>query len=197
MVQQKYIIYETINKGKEYDAYSDDLLFEGENLNGERHGKGKEYFNNNKIKFEGEYLYGKKWNGIIYNYNNEFSFEIKNGKGEGKEYYADGKLNYEGEYKYGERNGYGKEYNKERLIFEGEYLNGKRWKGKIKEYDNDKNFIEFEGELVNGCRNGKGKAYSDNRLIYEGEFLNGNRHGKGKEYFDSIEIYHIFIKNKK
>ena len=75
--------------------------------------------------------------------------------------------------------------------------NIKRWKGKIKEYDNDKNFIEFEGELVNGCRNGKGKAYSDNRLIYEGEFLNGNRHGKGKEYFDSIEIYHIFIKNKK
>ena len=45
---------------------------------------------------------------------------------------------FEGGYKNGERNGKGKEYEynsyKERLIFEGEYLYGKRIKGK--EYDN-------------------------------------------------------------
>ena len=41
---------------KEY--YSDDKLeFEGEYLNGERNGKGKEY-KYAKIKFEGEYLNG-------------------------------------------------------------------------------------------------------------------------------------------
>ena len=46
------IAYE-INKGKglikEYDAYNDDnLKFVGEYLNGKRNGKGKEYNNNGK-----------------------------------------------------------------------------------------------------------------------------------------------------
>ena len=37
------------------------LKFEGEYRYGERHGKGKEYDENNgKITFEGEYLNGKK-----------------------------------------------------------------------------------------------------------------------------------------
>ena len=62
--------------------------------------KGKKYLNYNKIKFEGEYLYGIKWNGIVYNYNNVFSFEIKNKKAKGKEYDFYCKLNNEGEYIY-------------------------------------------------------------------------------------------------
>ena len=34
------------------------------------------------------------------------------------------------------KNGKGKEYDRDdNLIFEGEYLNGKRWNGKGKEYD--------------------------------------------------------------
>ena len=37
----KYIIYETNNRGKEYDGHSDNILFEGEYLRGERNGKGK------------------------------------------------------------------------------------------------------------------------------------------------------------
>ena len=65
--------------GKEYDDGR--LIYEGEFLFGKRHGEGKKYYNNNKIKYEGEYLYGKKWNGIKYDFNQEFSFEIKNGKG--------------------------------------------------------------------------------------------------------------------
>ena len=50
-----------------------------------------------------------------------------------------------------ESNGIGKEYNGNdgKLIFEGEYLNGKRWNGKIKEYDYDGELI-FEGEYLNG-----------------------------------------------
>ena len=44
----------------------------------------------------------------------------------------------------GERNGKGKEYNLDgKLIFEGEYLKGKRWNGKGKEFGtSDK--LEFE-----------------------------------------------------
>ena len=71
-------------------------------------------------------------------------------------------------------------YHKTILIYEGEYLNGKR-NGKGKEY-NDNGRIIFEGEYLNGKRNGKGKEYDYNHLIYEGEYLNGQRNGKGKEY---------------
>ena len=61
------------------------------------------------------------------------------------------------------------------LEFEGEYLNGKRWNGRVKEYYNN-NTLKFEGEYFNGKRNGKGKEYNDNgTLKFEGEYLNGER----------------------
>ena len=44
----------------------DKIKFEGEYLNGEKNGKGKEYYDNGKIKFEGEYLYGFKLKGKLY-----------------------------------------------------------------------------------------------------------------------------------
>ena len=37
-----------------------ELEYDGEYLNGERNGKGKEYYSNGKLKFEGEYINGKK-----------------------------------------------------------------------------------------------------------------------------------------
>ena len=44
-----------------------------------------------------------------------------------KEYYNNGELMFEGEYLNGKRNGKGKEYDYNgKLEFEGEYLNGKR-----------------------------------------------------------------------
>ena len=42
----RYIIYESNKKGKEYN-YCDTLRFEGEYLNGKRNGKGKEFFDYN------------------------------------------------------------------------------------------------------------------------------------------------------
>ena len=78
---------------------------------GERNGKGKEYNNDGKLKFEGEYLNGQR---------------IK-----GKEYYENGKISYEGEYSKGERSGKGKEYyNNGKLKYEGVFLNGKILYGK-------------------------------------------------------------------
>ena len=46
------------------------------------------------------------------------------------------------------------------------------------------NILIFEGEYLNGKRNGKGKEYYyfDGKLKFEGEYLNGERNGKGKEY---------------
>ena len=90
-----------------------------------------------------------------------------------------------GKYKIIDKNGFGKEYELDTniLIFEGEYLNGKR-NGKGKEYDDGK--LEFEGEYLNDKRYGKGKEYFSTSfgpsLSFEGEYFKGKRHGKGKEY---------------
>ena len=80
----KYIIYEKYGIGKEYSGnYDDILLYEGGLLNGERSGKGKEYYyhinqfknwNRDILRFEGERI------GI-----NEYSS-------------YDGELEFEGEY---------------------------------------------------------------------------------------------------
>ena len=68
-----------------------------------------------------------------------------------------------------------------RLLFMGEYLNGKRH-GKGKEYDYYTGELKFEGEYIYGCRI-KGKEYFNyfdhnqkseyfNPLIYEEQFFN-------------------------
>ena len=86
------------------------------------------------------------------------------------------------------------EYNKDidELIFEGEYLKGKR-KGKGKEYNycDNRNHLIFEGEYLNGKRNGKGKEYTNyDHLIFEGEYLNGKK-WNGKGYDNGKIIYEL------
>ena len=97
-------------------------------------------------------------------------------KGKGKEYNCENKLLFEGEFLNGERKK-GKEYSEdENIIFEGEYLNGRRWNGMG--YD-------IEENIVYELKNGKGyvKEYNyDDILLFEGEYLNGKRNGKGEEY---------------
>ena len=44
-------------------------------------------------------------------------------------------------------------------MFEGKYLNGKRWNGKSREY-NYNGKLKFEGEYLNGERNRQGKEYN-------------------------------------
>ena len=56
----EYLNGERNGKGKEYNYLNGKLEFEGEYLNGERNGKGKEYIRNGKLEFEGEYLNGNK-----------------------------------------------------------------------------------------------------------------------------------------
>ena len=76
-------------------------------------------------------------------------------------------------------NGKGKNIFMEKLIFEGEYLNGeKNGKGKVY-YNNGK--LKFEGEYLNGKKNGKGKQYNyDGELEFEGECLNEKKMEKEK-----------------
>ena len=41
---EKYIIFGENRKGKEYLAFNNQLVIDGEYLNGKRNGKGKEYY---------------------------------------------------------------------------------------------------------------------------------------------------------
>jgi len=60
---------------------------EGKKIGYEKHGKVKEYYDNGKLKFEGEYLYGYKIKGKDYingilEYEGEYLYDKKwNGKG--------------------------------------------------------------------------------------------------------------------
>ena len=83
-------------------------------------------------------------------------------------FFTDSYIIYETKTKGKEFNGY-----KDILIYEGEYLYGKR-NGKGKEY-NYFGQLEYEGEYLNGKRNGKGKEYDNDKLIFEGEYLNDKK----------------------
>ena len=102
------------------------------------------------MEYEGEFLYDRKWNGKGYDENGNIIYELVNG------------------------NGKVKEYDNNILIFEGEYLNGKK-NGKGKKYYED-GTLYYEGEYLNDKINGKGKEYyRTGTLRFEGEFINGKR----------------------
>ena len=109
--------------------------------------------------------------------------KIGNGRERVKEYdIKKSSMIFEGEYLNGKRNGEGTEYYAGRgydIKFKGEYLNGKRH-GKGKKYFLDQ-ILKYEGEYSNGKKNGKGKKYYKNGILhFEGEYLNGKKwNGKG------------------
>ena len=187
------------NKTYEYDSYNGDLIYEGdykngerngkgeeyyiirnlkfkgEYLNGKRNGKGEEYYTNGQLKFKGEYLNGNKINGKIYYYdrykfNKKYDYDFKR-NGFNTEYDVFGNLIFEGEYINGERNGKGKEYG-----YDVEYLNGVEWN--VKRYDKN-------NKILCDIKNGKGyiKEYDNfGDLKFECEYSYGEKTGKGKEY---------------
>ena len=58
--------------------------------------------------FDGEYIRGIKWHGIVYDNIGNIINELNNGNGKIKEYSHQGNLLYEGEYLNGRKNGNGK-----------------------------------------------------------------------------------------
>ena len=105
-----------------------------------------------------------------------FSGKYVNGqRKEGKEYGYKGKLIYEGNYLNGKRNGFGIEYNLNGGKFKGEFKNGNKWDGT----GYDKNG-EIDYEIIEGF--GVIKEYYTGKLIYVGEYSRGERHGNGREY---------------
>ena len=203
VVSGKYFLWDKNGYGKEYNINDDELIFEGEYLNGKRNGKGKEY-EDDELVFEWEYLNGKRWNGkekkfmhwdykhifqeeyIIvkiwnkYEYieldENKIECEIKNGERINVycmiEYLGDTWIKCE--YKNGEKIKVKERYclGRSDIEFEGEYLNGKRWNG-----------IFRAGRNIYKLKNGRGfTLVFDGSNFYEGEFINGEKNGKGKVF---------------
>ena len=84
--------------------------FIGKYITSFKNRKGKEYDEQGRLIFEGEYINDIPMNGYK------------------KEYNDKGELVFEGEYFNGEKNGHGKEYLNGKVIYEGEYLIGERKK---------------------------------------------------------------------
>ena len=166
----RYLVCEK-GKGIEYNCYNDKVIFEGEYLNGQRNGKGKEFFDNGELKFEGEYLEGKR---------------IK-----GREFEKRGYIIYEGEYKNGKRSK-GTEYDGNGgLVFEGEYLNGKRWNG-----EGHNEYLNFSSKIKEG--RGIGLEYNvDTETIYQGGYLNGEKNGHAMEFNKGMIVFIGQYKNGK
>ena len=78
---------------------------------------------------------------------------------------------------------------KEKLLFDGEYIKGKRWNGKANGYF-EMEQIEFEGEYINGLKFGRIKEYYKNdKIKFEGKYLNGKRNGVGKNIIMMEKCY--------
>ena len=135
---KKYIIGKRNGEGKEYCLDRNRLLFSGNYLTGKRNGKGKEYYSNGKLKFEGEYLNGKKLKDKGYDTKGNLIFKLEK-SGNAKEYYINGNLKFKGEY-----------LNEIRWNGKGYNINGdlefeiKNAEGTVKEYDIC-GFLEYEG----------------------------------------------------
>ena len=158
------------------------LILQCEYINGTKNGEGKEYYNDGKLKFDGLFKKGKKWEGKGFTEKGNEDYIITKGSGKVKEYHYNNNLMLEGEYLNGEKNGKIREYyDNGKLRLEGEYLNGEK-NGKFKDYfDNGK--LRLEEEYLNGEKNGKCKQYNDSGvMIFEGDYKNGKKNGKIKEY---------------
>ena len=166
--------------GKIFDE-SGHLLYEGELVNGKKEGKGKEYNRYGDLIFDGEFENGKRGEGKIYIYNDRCElisektykrghFLIKNYKSI-KDYKCDLMINGQLCLMEDIHIDKGKEHKVPgKYIFEGEYIDGKQWKGKFKKY-NDNNILFIEGEFKNGIKSWKEYDEFQN-LIFEGIYEN-------------------------
>ena len=79
----KIFVGERNGIGKEFRKGTNIIVFEGQYLKGKKNGRGKEYYDDGKLKFEGDYLNGIKIEGKGYNKEGQLILEI-NRNGEGK-----------------------------------------------------------------------------------------------------------------
>ena len=98
------------------------ILYEIKN-NKLENGEGKNFFDNGKIEFEGEFKNGEKWDGKGYDIKGNLIYQLINGNGNIKTY-DDGKLQFEGRILNGEKN--------RDAFYNDKTLDGQSAKGKLR-----------------------------------------------------------------
>ena len=134
-------------------------------------GKGKEYYKNGNIKYDGDFVNNKYEGNGKYIYENgdyyigPFINGLKHGKG--IIYYKNGNIMYDGDFVNDKREGEGKYIWKDGQYYIGPWLNDlKHGKGTIY-YKNDN--IKYDGDFVNNKREGYGKYIYENGQYYNGQ----------------------------
>ncbi|MCU6708642.1 stalk domain-containing protein [Paenibacillus sp. J5C_2022] len=191
--------------------FSNDTVYEGDNVDGKPDGKGK-YFYKDTLLYEGEVVNGViEGNGIMYDAANPDSYyegKFRNNRfhGLGKAVYDNGSYHI-GEYADGMRKGEGKLYTAEdQLIYEGMFQHdafhgegtyhgeGFKYEGGFYlgyAHGNGREYIDGEltntGEWYHGSKIA-GETYADGKLWYKGDYRNNNPHGMGAFYNEAGEL---------
>lgn len=179
--------------GNHRAEYPNGDIFEGDMLDGKRHGNGT-YNLANQERYEGKFAFdefsgdGKYYsvhgNGLEEVYQGQFKHNLRNG--EGVFQYHDG-AKYTGGWRDGARDGQGKMVWKDGSVYTGGFQNdGRHGQGKIV---NERSGYTYEGDFQDDARSGKGKLeLANGNGSYEGEFLLDKPHGFGV-FKDAKETY--------
>lgn len=130
------------------------LVYEGELLDGLRHGQGVETLPNGG-KYTGTFSHNK-WDGIGVLETTENDKAVK----------------YNGDFVNGRKTGKGKLYVNQTLVYEGQFLNDSRSGYGVSYYDNG--LKEYEGDFIGDKFQGMGTLYDYvGGVVYKGEFRDG------------------------
>ena len=162
---------EGIINGRGIKIIPNNLVYNGDFLNGEYHGKGL------LIK-KGATMYGNWVNGEC---RGNTIFKV------------DGQFEYEGNFENNKKNGYGIEKYSDGSEYEGTFLDNKKSGRGIYKFSTGE---IYDGNFENDLYNGEGKYIWNNETKkYEGEFKNGLIHGKGVYTYEDGTVFHGFFEN--
>jgi len=175
------------------------VKYEGEGVNGKRHGHGIEYDEDGKKIFEGYWYEGIRQEGTCFKNGQEWlegtwdSDQIVLGR----EYNLMGKIKYEGQWEEDLWHGMGTCYFEDgKKRYEGTWQNGE-WHGDGVLYyqqsdDSNEAKVLYRGQFEVGECSGAGTCYLEKNSAkrYSGQWLEGDRHGVGHLYNDNgLVIY--------
>eukprot|EP01091_Cochliopodium_minus_P008760 TRINITY_DN2038_c0_g1_i1.p1 TRINITY_DN2038_c0_g1~~TRINITY_DN2038_c0_g1_i1.p1 ORF type:complete len:1330 (-),score=374.41 TRINITY_DN2038_c0_g1_i1:37-3537(-) len=183
-------------EGKEWNGQgiteNNEFTFFGEYVEGKLHGHGKKFAKIGELIWEGDYRDGVEWSGSgscqwTSRYGNVFKYkgmlQRKSPNGKGSIYLGD-KLIWKGEWKEGKFwEGKGAKLGREAVtVWEGHWRNGKEWLGRGRyKYRDTKGVWNCQGEIYNGMpMDGRIIMESlDKNIHFKGYLKNQNRFGKG------------------
>ena len=130
-------------------VYEDGSYYIGTIKKGKKHGRGQLFSKNNKIKYDGNWVDDQFKRGVMISENGE---------------------SYSGDYLNNLPNGKGKIYLNDKVLYTGDFIQGK-FEGFGMYYNDNGDY--YIGEWKNGMKNGNGKVFNKNhKLLYKGNWVN-------------------------